>query len=369
MAGSSTRHDDTIAGIPAQTHQAGGRRRMIGIAVIGCGQWGPNHVRNFSQLAGTRVVGVADLRDGRLAAIKAAYPGVETSKDYHDYIERDDVDALVIATPTATHYAIAKEALEAGKDVLCEKPLALAAAECEALAELAQAHGRILMCGHVFLFNAGVRALRDYVVGGELGRIHYIHSERTNLGPIRSDVNAVYDLASHDISICSYLLASHPTTATARGKDFIQRGIEDLAFISLSYPRDVLANIHVSWLNPRKVRTITVVGDKKMAIFNDMDPAEPIRLYDKGVIKDNYYADFAEFKMMLHDSDILIPKITMTEPLKEQSLYFLECLKTRRIGLSDGAFSTGVVRTLEMIQASMAETAAAELAARGGAHA
>jgi predicted dehydrogenase len=258
--------------------------------------------------------------------------------------------------------------------VLCEKPLARTAAECEQLAAVAKANGRVLMCGHVFLFNAGVRALRDYIVSGELGRIHYIHSERTNLGPIRSDVNAVYDLASHDISICSYLLASHPTTATARGKDFIQQGIEDLAFISLSYPHDVIANIHVSWLNPRKVRTITVVGDKKMAIFNDMDPAEPIRLYDKGVIKDNYYADFAEFKMMLHDSDVLIPKVRMGEPLKEQAKYFVECLKSRRVGLSDGAFSAGVVRTLEMIQQSMTESAAAEAAALeapapGGSHA
>jgi len=250
--------------------------------------------------------------------------------------------------------------------VLCEKPLAVTSAECAELSQLAKSNGRVLMCGHVFLFNAGVRALRAYIVSGELGRIHYIHSERTNLGPIRSDVNAVYDLASHDISICSYLLAAHPLSATARGKDFIQEGIEDLAFISLSYPHDVLANIHVSWLNPRKVRQITVVGDKKMAIFNDMDPAEPIRLYDKGVIKESYYTDFAEFKMMLHDSDILIPKIKMGEPLKAQAAYFTECLKKRRIDVSDGKFSTGVVRTIEMIQTSMAANAAAEIAASRG---
>jgi predicted dehydrogenase len=336
---------------------------MIGIAVVGCGQWGPNHVRNFSQLDETRVVGAADLDAGRRAAIKAAYPQIEVTDDYHALLKRDDVQAVVVATPTATHFAIAKEALEAGKDVLCEKPLALTAAECEELTNLAKANGRVLMCGHVFLFNAGVRRLREYVTGGELGRIHYIHSSRTNLGPIRRDVNAVYDLATHDVSICSYLLDAHPLTATARGKDFVQKGIEDLAFISLSYPRDVLANIHVSWLNPRKVREITVVGDRKMAVFNDMDPAEPIRLYDKGVVKDSYYADFAEFKMMLHDSDILIPKIKMTEPLKAQAAYFVECLKKRRVELSDGAFSTGVVRTLEMIQRSMAESAAAETAA------
>ncbi|MBN1916917.1 MAG: Gfo/Idh/MocA family oxidoreductase [Verrucomicrobia bacterium] len=338
---------------------------MIGVAVIGCGQWGPNHVRNFTQLGGTTVVGVADLSESRLGAIKSAFPAVETTKDYRGLLGRDEVNAVVVATPTATHYAIVKEALEAGKDVLCEKPLTLTSAESAELTELAKANGRILMCGHVFLFNAGVRALREYVTSGELGRIHYIHSERTNLGPIRSDVNAVYDLASHDISICSYLLASHPVSAVARGKDFLQKGIEDLAFISLSYPHDVLANIHVSWLNPRKVRTITVVGDKKMAIFNDMDPAEPIRLYNKGVIKENYYTDFAEFKMMLHDSDILIPKIKMGEPLRTQATYFLDCVAKRRIDLSDGAFSTGVVRTLEMVQHSMAEAAAAELAAVG----
>jgi len=340
---------------------------MIGIAVIGYGHWGPNHVRNFSQLGGVRVVGAADLSTARLEAVRSVSPSIETSTDYHDYLARDDIKAIVVATPTATHYAIAKDALEAGKDVLCEKPMAVTFAQCEELTRLAEANGRVLMCGHVFLFNAGVRALRDYIVSGELGRIHYIHSERTNLGPIRSDVNAVYDLATHDISICSYLLAAHPVSATARGKDFIQEGIEDLAFISLSYPHDVLANLHVSWLNPRKVRQITVVGDKKMAIFNDMDPAEPIRLYDKGVIKESYYADFAEFKMMLHDSDILIPKIKMGEPLKEQSKYFVECLKSRRVELSDGAFSAGVVRTLEMVQQSMAENAAAEAAATGAA--
>ena len=336
---------------------------MIGIAVVGCGQWGPNHVRNFSQLDDTRVVGVADVSAPRRGAIKAAFPDVEIADDYHVYLDSDDIQALVVATPTATHFGITKAALEAGKDVLCEKPLALTAAECEELTELARANGRVMMCGHVFLFNAGVRRLREYITGGELGRIHYIHSARTNLGPIRSDVNAVYDLASHDVSICSYLLASHPVTATARGKDFVQKGIEDLAFISLTYPRDVIANIHVSWLNPRKVREITVVGDRKMAVFNDMDPAEPIRLYDKGVIKDSYYTDFAEFKMMLHDSDILIPKIKMAEPLKAQAAYFVECLRKRRVELSDGAFSTGVVRTLEMIQRSMAESARAEATA------
>jgi predicted dehydrogenase len=342
---------------------------MIGIAVVGCGQWGPNHVRNFSQLEETRVVGAADLDAGRRAAIKAAYPQIEVTDDFRTLLGRDEVQAVVVATPTATHFAIAKEALEAGKDVLCEKPLALTAAECQALTELARAKDRVLMCGHVFLFNAGVRRLREYITGGELGRIHYIHSSRTNLGPIRRDVNAVYDLATHDVSICSYLLDAHPLTATARGKDFVQKGIEDLAFISLSYPGDVLANIHVSWLNPRKVREITVVGDRKMAVFNDMDPAEPIRLYDKGVIKDSYYADFAEFKMMLHDSDILIPKIKMTEPLRTQAAYFIECVTKRRIDLSDGAFSTGVVRTLEMVQRSMAESAAAETTAGGASHA
>lgn len=324
------------------------------VAVIGCGHWGPNHIRNFHFSKDARVLSCADLDEKRLASIKETYPSLQTFTDYRAVLRSKDIEAVVVATPTKTHYRIVRDCLEAGKDVLCEKPLAESVKEAEDLVGLARKKKKILMTGHVFLFNAGIQKLREYIASGALGRIYYIHSTRTNLGPIRSDVNVVTDLASHDLSIFLYLLDRSPVEVAVKGGRFLRDRIEDVAFISLGYEDNVMANIHVSWLDPHKVRRITVVGDKKMVVWNDLDNVEPVKLYDKGVIEEPYYNDFREFQLLVRDSDVLIPKINLVEPLKVQDAYFLKCVKDRmEPEMGSGETAIGVVRVLERINASL----------------
>ncbi len=327
----------------------------IRIGVVGCGHWGPNHIRNFSNLEQSEVPVCCDVNPDRLKAIGKMFPSIETTMKADELVKRSDIDAIVVSTPVRHHYEIVKAALDAKKDVLCEKPMTMKHDESADLVQRAKANGCILMVGHVFLYNMGIRRIREFVQSGELGRIHYIHCARTNLGPIREDVNAIYDLASHDISICSYLLDASPEQVVAKGGTFLAHSVEDIAFISLSYPGNVIANIHVSWLDPRKVRQITVVGDKKMAFWDDLNTSEPIRLYDKGVIQEPYYSDFGEFQLLPREGDVVSPKIKMQEPLKLQASHFLECVRERKTPLSDGENGADVVRVLNMIDDFIAE--------------
>jgi predicted dehydrogenase len=324
------------------------------IAVIGSGHWGPNHIRNFSSLPDVQVVAAADLDEKRLAVVARIYPTLRTVRDYRELVWDPQIDAVVIATPTRTHYEITKEALLAGKDVLCEKPLAIASAQCQELAERAVAKRRVLMVGHVFLFNPGISKLHELVKEGKAGRIYYAHATRTNLGPIRDDVNASWDLASHDVSIFNYLFGGAPLEVSATGGCFLQRNIEDVAFLSLFYPEGLLANIHISWMDPKKVREIIVVGDKTMLVWNDLDPEGPIRIYDKGVIQEPYYETFGEFQLLLRDGEISIPKVRMTEPLRLEAEHFIACVRERKNPLCDVGSALDVVRTLEAVDASLA---------------
>ncbi len=328
---------------------------MLTIGVIGCGHWGPNHIRIFSQSGRSKVAMCADLDDKRLAAIAALYPSIKITKNYQDILKDPAIDAVVIAVPTNFHVAVTREALKAGKHVLCEKPLSLKPEECSELGELAQAHKRILMVGHIFVFNQGVTRMREYIKGGELGKVHYAHSQRTNLGPFRYDVNALWDLAPHDISIFNYLFDSCPVSVSARGHKCLGNSLEDLAFATLDYPNNVLANIHVSWLDPKKVRQITIVGDKKMVAWDDLDIEGPIKLYDKHVEKtDVYYETYGEFQLLSREGGITIPKIGINEPLKAQANYFLECIaQTKNPDLADAKQAGDVVRTLCAIQESI----------------
>jgi predicted dehydrogenase len=326
---------------------------MINIAVIGCGHWGPNHIRNFSNLADVRVVKCCDLDRKRLQHIQKLYPGVIATADYKDLLRDRVIDALIIATPSDTHYKVARDALLAGKDVLCEKPLALTAGEARDLVSLARAKSRILMVGHVFVFNSGIQKLKGYIKDKVLGKVYYLHATRTNLGPIRSDVNVVLDLAVHDISIFSYLLEKQPSMVSATGVRILRKRLEDIAFISLYYPGNILANIHVSWLDPRKVREITVVGDSKMAIWDDLSATDMVRLYDKGVIREPYYDNFGEFQLLLKEGDVTIPKINMVEPLRIQSMHFIEAIKKRKLTLCAGQDGLNAIKALEAIQKSL----------------
>jgi predicted dehydrogenase len=324
----------------------------VRIGVIGFGQWGPNHVRNFSLMDGVEVVRVCDTSPGRRAAAQKFLRGVAVT-DQPDAVTRAaDIDAVVVATPTASHFELVKAALEAGKDVLCEKPLARTAAECRELVALAAHHRRVLMVGHVFLYNPGVRHLKTDLDRGELGRTYYMDAVRTNLGPVRKDVGAIYDLASHDISIFNYLLGAQPVEVSATGSSVLQAGIEDVGFLTLYYPNNVVCHAHTSWLNPRKVRQLTVVGDHKMAVWDDMNNLEPIRYYDKGVTAD-HYSSFGEFHMILRDGQITIPKVKLFEPLQAQDAEFVGCVRERRTPAASALWAVGVVQVMEAAMESL----------------
>ena len=318
----------------------------VRIGVIGFGQWGPNHVRNFSLLDGCEVVRICDASDQRLQSAQKFLRGVAVTKNAADITGAADIDAVIVATPTSTHFALVKAALEAGKDVLCEKPLAQTSAQCRELADLAARHGRILMVGHVFLYNPGVLHLKTDLDRGELGRVYYMDAVRTNLGPVRKDVGAIFDLASHDISIFNFLLNALPVEVSATGNSVLQAGIEDVGFLTLYYPGNVVCHAHASWLNPRKVRLLTIVGDHKMAVWDDMNNLEAVRYYDKGVTAD-HYTSFGEFHMILRDGQITIPKVKMFEPLQKQDAEFIACLRARIQPAADARCGLAVVQVME----------------------
>src|SRR5581483_2288462 len=256
---------------------------MIDIAVVGAGHWGPNLIRNFHSGIVSRVRWVMDTDLKRLENVRSRFPDVQVTSDLKQVLDDKAVTACVISTPTSTHYTVTKAALEAGKHVLVEKPITAEGGQGEELVALAQKAQRVLMVGHVFLFNPAVQRVRKYLETGDLGRLHYISMVRTKLGPIRMDVNAAWDLASHDMYIANYWLGDTPKAVSATGSSWINEGVEDAVFATLRYSNSVLVNLHASWLNPRKARDITVVGDKRMLTFDDMNTLEPIRVYDKQV--------------------------------------------------------------------------------------
>jgi Predicted dehydrogenases and related proteins len=328
----------------------------VSIALIGCGAWGANHARVFSALPESKLVAVADGDPKQLRKLGVLYPGLRLETDYRRLLEDEAIEALVIATPTHTHYRIVKEALEAGKHILCEKPLCKTEAESQELADLAEKESKTLMVGHTFLFNPGLNKIRELVVNNELGQFRYLSSIRTNLGPIRSDVNAAYDLATHDIAIFNWLLNAEPEMVSAIGASFLQPGVEDVVLISMRYPGNILASIHASWLDPKKVRQITVVGSRKMATWNDLELTTPVAIYEKGVDVQNTANDYGEFlRMAMWDGDVRLPKIQLEEPLRVQARYFLNAVRQGlQLERSGPQFSVGVVRVLEAIAKSIA---------------
>jgi predicted dehydrogenase len=330
-----------------------GFMKTIKVGVIGSGYWGPNLIRNFHEIPEADLKMVCDLREDRLETVRKRYPGLRTSPDYKDMLN-SDVEAVVVATPISTHYAIVKDCLLAGKHVLCEKPLCETSQTATELTQIAQEKKLILMVGNVFLFNPGIVKLKEIVESGELGKIDYLSSIRTNLGPIRSDVNAAYDLATHDITIFNWLMNSEPEVISAMGGSFLQPGIEDVVFISMKYPGNVIANIHASWLNPKKVRQITAIGTQKMVTWDDLEMNMPIAIYDKGVNTTQEQGDYGEFlRIAMWEGDVRLPKIKADEPLKAEGRYFLESINKGRIERSDGVFSVGVVKVLEAVSSSL----------------
>jgi predicted dehydrogenase len=331
---------------------------MINVAVIGCGRWGPNHIRNLNSLPGSRVAVAIDTDRARLSRVSELFPEIRVDTDV-SVAFTDAIDAVVVATPTSTHHGVVRQALLAGKHVLCEKPLCETSVLAQELTELALSRRLVLMVGHVFLFNDGIGKLKELVDAGDLGKLQHLSAMRTNLGPIRQDVNAALDLATHDIAIFNWILGAVPDLASAVGASFLQPGVEDVVCISLRYPGGIFANIQASWLSPKKVRQITAVGTKRMVTWDDLDLSTPIAIYESGAETKQEYSDYGEFlRVTTWDGDVRLPKVNFQEPLKAQARAFVEAVGTGAVSRSDGPFSLGVVRVLDAITRSLAENGA-----------
>ncbi len=335
---------------------------MINLGIIGCGYWGPNLLRNFWDIPDTRVQLVAELDQARLQYLTQRYPILKTTKNYKDVFTAD-IDAVVIATPAATHYRFAKEALLHKKHVLVEKPLAMNSVEAEELIELAEKKDCKLMVGHTFEYNEAVRALKKYIQTKEIGRPYYLYSQRLNLGIVRQDVNALWNLAPHDISILIYLLEKMPLVVSAKGNDFLQHGIDDVVFLTLHFPDDILAHVQVSWLDPNKVRRMTLVGSEKMIVYDDISDTK-IKVFEKGLKKQNIkdslggFDNFGEFQLIKSAGNVVIPKIKFVEPLSVECAHFIDVIRNNKIPLTDGRNGWRVVKVLEAAQKSLEQNGA-----------
>jgi predicted dehydrogenase len=335
---------------------------MIVINCLGAGHWGPNLIRAFATHPETRIGTVCDLSQERLDLVRRNIPMVDRFvTDPEAAVTDPEADAVVLATPVHTHYELAKLALEAGKHVLVEKPLCRSVAEGQELVDMARHHGKLLCIGHIFLFNNAVRGVRNLIRSGDLGKIDYIYSTRTNLGPFRTDVNALWDLAAHDLSILDYWLGVEPTAVTAHGKSYLNPCVEDVVFASFDYPDNIVASLHASWLNPRKVREITIVGKHKMVIMNDINLTEPVRVYNKSVSVERapiYSDSFGSFHMQVRSGDIVIPEVSGPEPLAAECAHFIDCILGRSKPINDGLSALRVLRALEAADRSMRENSA-----------
>jgi predicted dehydrogenase len=330
---------------------------MIRVAVIGAGQWGPNLIRNFHNKETSEVVWIIDRDAARLDEVHARFPDVQAAKDSEHALRDPSVQAVVVATPTSTHYALTKEALERRKHVLVEKPLTTEVKQGLKLHELAAKYRLTLMVGHVFLYNPAVRKAKEYLDAGHLGNLYYMSMVRINLGPIRVDVNAAWDLAAHDLSIANYWLNAEPLSVSATGGTWINQRIEDAVFATLRYPKGVLVNLHASWLSARKAREITIIGERRMLTFDDMNLHEPLRIYNNQLsdVSDRrtYVDSFASFRDSVPKAEISVPKAPIGEPLAIQCAHFLDCIVTGKQPLTDAHEGIAVVRAVEAMQRSI----------------
>lgn len=328
----------------------------IRIALVGYGYWGPNYARVLSELPDSCVAVICDPQPERLARATSRFPQIPVCADVQEVLRRNDVDAVVISTPASTHYQLARLALESGRHVIVEKPLALEVEHCTELGEIAEKICRVLMVAHTFLYNPGIQKVRQCVASDGFGRVYYLHSTRTNLGPIRPDVNAIWDLAPHDISIFDYLLDQQPLWASAIGSQALGNEREDVGFITLGYANHVIGNIHVSWADPNKVREVVVVGSRQRVVFDDLNDLERVRVFEKGVsVGETVAGSFGEFKLLVRDGDIISPKIEFSEPLKNQATDFIAAILGSYRPVSDALIGTHVVETLKAIDASIRE--------------
>jgi len=326
---------------------------MIGIAVVGAGAWGKNHIRVFSELPNVRLEYICDSDPSKLQSIQKSYPQSKTVENLKPILRNPEVKGIVIASSALSHYSLSKEALLADKDVLVEKPMALNSKEAEEMLEIGEKRGRILMVGHLLMYHPVVDRLKEMMISGELGRIYYIYTQRVNLGVIRQDENALLSFAPHDLSVILHLLDEEPVMVSAHGESYIQEGIEDVVFLSLQFSDGKIANIHLSWLDPHKLRKITIVGSKKMAVFDDMEVSEKLKIYDKGVGSISY-STYGEY-LSLRFGDITIPSVKMVEPLRAQAEHFVQCIESRKTPKTGARDGLKVVKILMAAQQSLKE--------------
>jgi len=325
----------------------------LSVGVVGCGYWGPNLVRNFKNLPNVRVKALCDLNESRLQHMRQLYPDVEGVTDYDHLLNGIGVDAVVVAAPVRFHFPLAKAALLAGKHTMIEKPMAASVAECEELVELARKNGLVLMVGHTFLYSAAVRKIGEIIDSGEIGEIRYINARRLNLGLFQKDINVAWDLAPHDISIILHLLGEYPATVNCQGNAHVTPGIEDVTNMSLSFGNDRFATIQSSWLEPRKVREMTIVGTKGMIIYDDLQAQQAIRVYDVRVDRPPHYDTFGDFQYSYHYGDSHIPYLRQEEPLKTECQHFTDCIRDGQTPVTDGRQGLELVRILEASSASL----------------
>ncbi len=325
---------------------------MVKVGVIGCGYWGPNLIRNFNGLPDCEVVICCDKDEKKLKRMESLYRGIATTTDFRDLLT-DDIDAVCVATPVWTHFHLAKDCLSANKHVLVEKPFASSSKECKELIDLAEKNQRVLMVGHTFEYTAAVNKIKEIVRSGELGEILYVSSTRVNLGLFQPDINVIWDLAPHDLSIILYVLDKEPLLVNAQGRDHYKKGIEDVALTTLTFDNGTIAFLHNSWLDPKKIRSMVFVGSQKMLLYDDIDQNEKIKIYDKGVEVPKYYDTYAEFHFSYRYGDIYIPRIDDYEPLRAECKHFVECVMEDKTPRSDGYSGLRVVEIIEAANESL----------------
>ena len=325
---------------------------MVKVAVVGAGYWGKNLVRNFYSVKGGELKYVVDLDQKKLTKMEKDFPGIKGIQDVTIALNDPEIAGIILATPAPDHYALAKRALEAGKHVYVEKPLTLAVADAEDLVATARKHDRKLMVGHLMEYHSAVNWLKDYIASGVMGEILYMYATRVNLGIVRSNENALWSLAPHDISIILYLIGQEPDQVSATGECFLQEGIEDVVFVNLHFPDKKMAQVHVSWLDPHKDRKLTIVGKKQMVVFDDTAP-EKIKIFDRSVNAEKQeYSTFAEY-LTIRNGDISLPYIEMKEPLSIECAHFIQCIAENKTPRSDGLDGLRVVKVLDAAQRSL----------------
>jgi predicted dehydrogenase len=326
---------------------------MINIAIVGCGYWGPNLIRNFNALEECRVKTICDIDEDRLARMKSLYPEVDTTTDFDTIVSDSEIHAVAVATPVHLHYKLAKKSLEAGKHILIEKPMASSVDECVKLKELAEKNNLTLMVGHTFLYSQTVRRIKEIITAGDLGNILYISARRLNLGLFQDDINVAWDLAPHDISIILNIMESEPVSVNCQGKANVNEGIEDITNMSIDFTDNKFATVKSSWLHPNKIREMIFVGSQRMLVYNDVEPNEKVKIYDKRVEVPPHYDTFGEFQHSYHYGDMYSPYIKQDEPLKIECQHFLDCIRTGDAPITGAEESLRVVQILEASSESL----------------